>query len=1090
MAYGVHLLNTNFAKHALTEKTMDLATPASPLSFLAGDGEVAQRMRDLDWSTSPLGDPEGWPQSLSLVVSLMLSSKFPMFVAWGPQLGFLYNDAYADILGAKHPQAIGQPFQEVWSEIWTDILPLIQAAMSGNAIYRQDLPLLMLRRGFEEQTWFTFSYSPVRDESGHVAGMFCACTETTARVLAEHAVIESEARFRNMADHAPVMMWVTDPSGHCTYINRAWHDFTGQTQEDAQGFGWLEATHPEDKIEAERIFLEANATRSPFRAEYRLRRHDGTYRWALDAAAPRFDDNGEFLGYVGSVIDIDARREVEDRQRRSEATLRTLTNALPAFVWFATPDGETHYLNNRWYEYTGQTREEALPNGWISTLHPDDVEETAARWTEAREHGKTYEIEVRYRRADGVYRWYVVRAEPLRDSSGNVTGWVGTSIDIHDRKEAETALRESETQFRIMADAVPQIIWITDAEGRAEFFNRHWYVYTGSEPTETTASAVSDSHVHPDDGEATLAAFDAARANGTTFLVEHRIRSACGAYRWFLVRGEPYRDPQSGAIVRWYGASVDIHDRKVAEAKLHDLNQTLERRIEAALQERKLLADIVEGTNAFVQVLSADYEWLAINRAAADEFERIYGKRPQVGMNMLELLADHPQNQATVRRIWARALSGEEFTEVGEFGDPDRDTRFYEMKFSALRDDSGELIAAYQFVYDVTERMEEQERLRKAEEALRQSQKMEAMGQLTGGVAHDFNNLLTPIVGSLDMLQRRGVGGEREQRLISGAMQSAERAKTLVQRLLAFARRQPLQAVPVDMAKLIQDMGQLVASTTGPQIKVAIDVSEDLPPAKADPNQLEMALLNLAVNARDAMPEGGTLRISASQEVVRDGHRPDLQPGNYIRLSVADTGSGMDQATLARAIEPFFSTKGIGKGTGLGLSMVHGLAQQLGGALKISSRPGFGTNVELWLPQSLEAASPATEAPEAVASVPSQTTALLVDDEELVRLTTADMLADLGYHVIEAASAEQAIAILDGGQRFDVLVTDHLMPGMTGTDLVEIVKARLPGTPCLIVSGYSGDQGIEPGLARLTKPFRKDELANMLNQLQGAASVK
>ena len=236
---------------------------------------------------------------------------------------------------------------------------------------------------------------------------------------------------------------------------------------------------------------------------------------------------------------------------------------------------------------------------------------------------------------------------------------------------------------------------------------------------------------------------------------------------------------------------------------------------------------------------------------------------------------------------------------------------------------------------------------------------MEAMGQLTGGVAHDFNNLLAPIVGALDMLQRRGVAGEREQRLISGAMQSADRAKTLVQRLLAFARRQPLQPVPVDIAKLVSGMGDLVASTTGPQIKVVVSAPDDLPAACADPKQVEMALLNLSVNARDAMPDGGTLRITASDETVVAGHPSKLQPGAYIRLSVADTGAGVDEATLARAIEPFFSSKGIGKGTGLGLSMVHGLASQLGGSVVIQSQPGLGTDVELWLPRS--AAQPSSE---------------------------------------------------------------------------------------------------------------------------------
>jgi len=376
--------------------------------------------------------------------------------------------------------------------------------------------------------------------------------------------------------------------------------------------------------------------------------------------------------------------------------------------------------------------------------------------------------------------------------------------------------------------------------------------------------------------------------------------------------------------------------------------------------------------------------------------------------------------------------------------------------------------------------------LKSAQEALRQSQKMEAMGQLTGGVAHDFNNLLTPIVGSLDMLQRKGLGGERERRLIAGAAQSAERAKTLVQRLLAFARRQPLQSVPVDVAKLVTGMAELVSSTTGPQIKVVVDASEDLPPALADPNQLEMALLNLAVNARDAMPEGGTLRISASAEAVGHDQQSPLRPGAYLKLSVADTGTGMDEATLARAVEPFFSTKGIGRGTGLGLSMVHGLASQLGGALTLRSQQGLGTNVELWLPQSKSLPEVAEPQPDAAAEPHGRGTALLVDDEELVRMSTADMLQDLGYDVIEAASAEDALRLFNGGERVDLLVTDHLMPGMTGADLARAVRAARPELPVLLVSGYAESEGITADLPRLTKPFRKDELAASLAQLATA----
>lgn len=445
-----------------------------------------------------------------------------------------------------------------------------------------------------------------------------------------------------------------------------------------------------------------------------------------------------------------------------------------------------------------------------------------------------------------------------------------------------------------------------------------------------------------------------------------------------------------------------------------------------------------------------------------------------------------------------RALYDVEYRTIGK---EDGVIRWVAAKGRGVFDDAGRCIRVTGTAIDITARKAMELELRDlnntleqrvaertnelivSQEALRQSQKMEAMGQLTGGVAHDFNNLLTPIVGSLDMLQRKGLGNEREQRLIAGAMQSAERAKTLVQRLLAFARRQPLQSVPVDIAALVHGMGDLVASTTGPQIKVVVDAEAGLPRAMADANQLEMALLNLSVNARDAMPDGGTLRISANVGRIDGANDSNLEPGDYIRLSVADTGSGMDEATLARAVEPFFSTKGVGQGTGLGLSMVHGLASQLGGALVIRSRVGMGTNMELWLPQSAVTAAPIETATGDSQITPLSGKALLVDDEELVRLSTADMLADLGYEVVEASSAEQALRLLGDGMKIDLLVTDHLMPGMTGVDLAREVRRRLPDIPTLLVSGFAEVEGLDAALPRLVKPFRKDELAASIERL-------
>ncbi|MGX1317426.1 signal transduction histidine kinase/CheY-like chemotaxis protein [Bradyrhizobium sp. USDA 377] len=526
---------------------------------------------------------------------------------------------------------------------------------------------------------------------------------------------------------------------------------------------------------------------------------------------------------------------------------------------------------------------------------------------------------------------------------------------------------------------------------------------------------------------------------------------------------------------------------RASEARYRELNATLEQRVAERTAERHLLATIVETTDGQIQALDLDYRWLAINASCADAYQRIFGKWPKVGDSLHEFLADRPEHLAAATAIWSRALGGEAFTTIEEFGDPRFERRVYEMKFEALRAPDGTRIGAFLTGMDVTDRLEEQARLAQAEEALRQAQKMEAMGQLTGGVAHDFNNLLTPIVGLLDMFQRRGIGGEREHRLIAGAAQAAERAKTLVQRLLAFARRQPLQAVPVDIGRLVAEMGDLISSTTGPQIQVTVDAPEGLPEAMADPNQVEMAILNLSVNARDAMPDGGKLRISAKARTVERVHASGLTPGTYVCISVADTGIGMDEETLAHAVEPFFSTKGVGQGTGLGLSMVHGLASQLGGALTIRSAVGAGTTVELWLPVSQVTAGAIDIAPQPKLQPLAAGTALLVDDEPLVRMSTAEMLSELGYSVVEAGSAEDALQRVREGLRPNLLVTDHLMPGMSGTDLGRALRSQYPELQILVVSGYANNEGITPDLSRLTKPFRSDELAASLANLTKVA---
>lgn len=679
--------------------------------------------------------------------------------------------------------------------------------------------------------------------------------------------------------------------------------------------------------------------------------------------------------------------------------------------------------------------------------------------------------------------------EPVIGPGGEVTGIFVEGYEVTERVAAQSALRNSEEQLRLATEAAEVGLWDVDMVKDTLYWPPRVKAMFGISPGVPVTMADFYAGLHPEDAAATAASYNAAidpQRRGL-YDVEYRtVGKEDGIIRWVAAKGRGVFS-SDGRCVRVIGTAIDITRRKADEAKLKELNDILERRISDVLAERKLFADVVEGTDAAVEIVDANLRWMSVNKAAADRLEHLFGVRPAAGSSVLDLLASRPEYQSRIRALWSRALAGEEYTVTESFGESQH-RRYYEMKFNALRDKTGRQIGAYQFAHDVTDRLLAQTRLAETEAALRQAQKLEAMGQLTGGVAHDFNNLLTPIIGGLDMLQRRGLGGEREQRQIAGALESAERAKILVQRLLAFSRRQPLQLRPVDVGALIRGMAELLGSTMGPQIRLVVDVTDNLPPARGDANQLEMAILNLSVNARDAMENGGVLRISARAAAVPARHPAKLPPGEYVCISVADNGAGMDEATLARAIEPFFSTKGIGKGTGLGLSMVHGLASQLGGALTISSQKMVGTNVELWLPVS-DTPVYSTES-----SVPDSRfdagagTVLLVDDESAVRASAADMLAEMGFAVIEADSAERALKLLQDGLRVDVLVTDHLMPGMSGVDLAYSVRERWPKIKLLVISGFAEAEGLAPDLDRLTKPFRKSELAAALSRVGSMTS--
>ncbi|MEA1073128.1 ATP-binding protein [Sphingomonas sp. LY160] len=541
----------------------------------------------------------------------------------------------------------------------------------------------------------------------------------------------------------------------------------------------------------------------------------------------------------------------------------------------------------------------------------------------------------------------------------------------------------------------------------------------------------------------------------------------------------------------------DLTARRTAEVALQDLNRTLEERVKQAMAERAVLADIVEGTAAFVQVMDRDYRWLAINSASASEFEKIYGVRPEVGQSVKDVLADQPNNLADILSVWSRALAGEEFVEIAEFGDPGRARRSYEMRFGVLKDPNDQQIGAFQFVFDVTDRLREQERLVEAEEALRQAHKMEAVGQLTGGLAHDFNNLLAGISGSFEMIATRLAQGRTADvdKYLAAGQGAARRAAALTHRLLAFARRQTLSPKPMVVNSLMNDLVELVQRTVGPGIEVETVLASSLWLTMVDPNQLENAILNLCINARDAMPTGGRITIETGNRWLdqRAAKQHGLDAGQYVSICVSDSGTGIAKDVLPRVFDPFFTTKPIGEGTGLGLSMVYGFARQSNGHVRVYSELGQGTMVCIYLPRHVgrEESTDASQPNFEQINVRDGETVLVIDDEPVVRMLVVDALEEHGLACLEAEDGVEGLRIIESDARIDLLITDVGLPnGLNGRQVADAARALRPDLKILFITGYAENAvlshgHIGHGMEVLTKPFAVDTLTTRVNRLLG-----
>ncbi len=651
---------------------------------------------------------------------------------------------------------------------------------------------------------------------------------------------------------------------------------------------------------------------------------------------------------------------------------------------------------------------------------------------------------------------------------------------MRELQEREADLRESEQKFLAIANSVDQMIWSTRPDGFHDYYNDRWYEFTGV-PTGSTDGEAWNGMFHPDDQDRAWSEWRQSIVSGDPYQIEYRLRHRSGQYRWVLGRAQASRDAE-GRITRWYGSCTDIHEQVLAREALTKSREELE----TAVHDRTVeLADLytkapvaLHSLDAAERLVSVSDRWLAF--MGYDHRDEVIGRKI-TNFIAAETLDVHEQSYR--RDLFEKGIV-EDLPYICIKKNSEKADVLVSARLTKAAD--GSVYRIMSSVVDVTERKRAEAARDQAEAALRQSQKLETIGQLTGGVAHDFNNLLMAIRSSLELLERRlSKDDTRSLDFLENAIKATERGAGLTQRMLAFARRQELDASSVDVGSLLNGTRDLLERSLGPQVEIVYRILPDAIHAHVDANQLELALLNLCVNGRDAMDGIGTLTIELQRVTL--GKSDDLGAGDYVSIAIVDAGTGMDAATMEQAMEPFFTTKGVGRGTGLGLSMVYGFASQSGGTLRLSSRVGHGTRAELLLP--------ATEAPEestirvtrkdlAPDLKEQPTTVLAVDDDALVLMGTAGLLEDLGYDVLEASSGKKALDLLNARPDIDLVVTDHAMPKMTGVQLAKTIHDQRPDLPVILASGYAEmPEGGEKHIAvRLEKPFSDTRLAQAIEQ--------
>jgi PAS domain S-box-containing protein len=857
-------------------------------------------------------------------------------------------------------------------------------------------------------------------------------------------------------------------------------DFVNDSHEQ-----WVARVHPEDRERVETYFLATIAgSGRDYKAEYRIiRPSDGQVRWIRAVAEIERDVRGRALKLVGVHLDITDWKHAKEALQESEGRLRAIADALPFLISYLDGDQIFRFINRPYEAWFERPLSEIIGHNVRDVMGPA-MYEARRPFIERALAGESLSYEADFPRSDGTVHTEIIHL-PHQDPTGRTLGLYTVVMDITARKLAERTLSESEERFRSIADSAPVPMWVSRLDGLRQFVNRAYHEFLGV-PYAAALNFDWRKALHPDDLERILGEQRAGEGSLKPFALEARYRRSDGQWRWLRSESQPRWGP-GGEHIGFIGVAHDITASKEAERALTEVNETLERRIEDRTRQlaasEALIQTFFDHSSECHAVIVEESDGLFRYAEANPATLRLYGKT----------------REEVIGRTLEEVLGAERASEIGAHlaaclraGAPHRYERsqgeaVIEAIVTPAPRESDALRRVIVSAYDVTER-------RRLEQQLHQSQKMDAVGQLTGGVAHDFNNLLTLVIGGLEMIGRHmtnlpdPLALTKMERGRDMAMQGAKRAASLTTRLLAFSRQQPLAPQALDANKLVADVCELLRRTLGETIVLETMLADGLWRTYADTNQLENALLNLGLNARDAMPDGGKLIIETANATLDKAYISSLgdsiEPGEFVLIAVTDTGAGMDKTTQERAFDPFFTTKEVGKGTGLGLSQVYGFARQSAGHVRIYSEIGEGTTIKIYLPRSVSDTEKAlTDEANKVSRWTGTETVLVVEDDEALREYAAGILQELGYHVLSASHGVSALETLARGDHVDLLLTDVVMPGgLNGRQLADKAVAKRPGLRVLYMTGYTRNAivhhgRLDPGINMISKPFSFEELA-------------